>query len=110
VLPLLNQYARVPVCGLIAQYNSAGHPDGPDRFPATMRQILVRSLTLRGFIVREFWDQWPTVLNEVSTWIAEGRVRFREDIVKGLHSAPEALIGMLEGKNFGKLIVEIDED
>lgn len=109
VMPLLNEFARVPVCGLIAQYNSSGQPDGPDRLPATMREVLSRSLTLRGFIVREFWDQRPTFLGEVSTWMSEGRVRFREDIVKGLANAPEAFIGMLEGTNFGKLVVEIDE-
>lgn len=110
VFPLLNEFARVPVCGLIAQYNAVGPADGPDRLPATMREILSRSLTLRGFIVREFWDQRPTFLEEVSGWIADGRVRFREDVVKGLANAPEALIGLLEGKNFGKLVVEIEED
>ncbi|MEC5406522.1 NADP-dependent oxidoreductase [Paraburkholderia sp. MPAMCS5] len=110
VMPLLNQFARVPVCGLIAQYNNSGQPEGPDRLPATMREVLSRSLTMRGFIVREFWDQRPAFVDEVSAWISDGRVRFREDIVKGFANAPEAFIGMLDGRNFGKLIVEIDED
>lgn len=110
VFPLLNEFARVPVCGLIAQYNSTGQPTGPDRLPATMREILSRSLTLRGFIVREFWDQRPIFLDDVSSWIADGRVRFREHIVKGLANAPEAFIGLLQGKNFGKLIVEIEKE
>lgn len=110
VFPLFNEFARVPVCGLIAQYNAAGLAEGLDRLPATMREVLSRSLTLRGFIVREFWDQRPTFLDEVSGWIDSGQVRFREDIVRGLANAPEALIGMLEGKNFGKLVVEITKD
>lgn len=109
VLPLLNEFGRVPVCGLIAQYNSRGHGDGPNWLPATMREILSRSLALRGFIVREFWNQRPLFLEEMSAWISEDRIRFREDIVKGLSNAPQSLIGMLEGRNFGKVIVEIDE-
>ncbi|NYT77601.1 NADP-dependent oxidoreductase [Alcaligenaceae bacterium] len=109
VLPLLNEFARVPVCGLIAQYNSAD-TSGPDRLPATMRQVLSKSLTLRGFIQREFVEQRPLFLEEVSTWISEGRVRFKEDIVQGLENAPEAFMGLLEGKNFGKLIVKLTDD
>ncbi len=110
VFPLLSEFARVPVCGLIAQYNATGAAQGQDRLPATMREVLSRSLTLRGFIVREFSDQRPQFLEEVSGWIADGRVRFREDIVQGLANAPQALIGLLEGKNFGKLVVEIGKD
>ncbi|ACK49356.1 Alcohol dehydrogenase zinc-binding domain protein [Methylocella silvestris BL2] len=107
VLPLLNEFARVPLCGLVAEYNAPG--TGVDRLPATMRTALSRSLTLRGFIVREFWDQRPAFLDEVGAWINDGRVRFREDIVQGLANAPAAFIGMLEGKNFGKLIVAVDD-
>ncbi len=108
VLPLLNEFARVPLCGLIAEYN-APSAAAADRLPATMRAVLSRSLTLRGFIVREFWGQRPTFLDEVRAWIDEGRVRFREDNVHGLANAPAAFIGMLEGKNFGKLIVAVDD-
>ncbi|MFT0548789.1 NADP-dependent oxidoreductase [Allopusillimonas ginsengisoli] len=109
VLPLLNEFARVPVCGLVAQYNSAD-TSGPNLLPATMRQVLSKSLTLRGFIQREFADQRPLFLEEVSTWIGEGRVQFKEDIVQGLENAPEAFTGLLEGKNFGKLIVRLTDD
>ncbi|HFO1400381.1 TPA: NADP-dependent oxidoreductase [Pseudomonas aeruginosa] len=109
VFPLLNEFARVPVCGLISQYNASGQAAGPDHFPATMREVLSRSLTLRGFIVREFADQKPRFLDEVSTWIANGQIRYREDVVVGLSNAPAALIGLLEGRNFGKLVVAIDE-
>ena len=106
MLPLLNSFARVPVCGLVAQYNSVGHPDSIDRLPATMRQILSKSLTLRGFIYAEFVEQYFTqFLSEVGALVADGRVRYREDVVDGLENAPEAFVGMLDGKNFGKAIV-----
>ena len=71
------------------------------------REVLSRSLTLRGFINSEFADQRPTFLREVGSWIAQGRVRYREDIVDGLEKAPEAFMGLLEGRNFGKLIIRV---
>jgi NADPH-dependent curcumin reductase len=108
VLPLLNNFARVPVCGLIAQYNGIGKGDGTDRLPATMREILSKSLTLRGFINYEFAaEHYPAFLHDVGAGIADGRIRYREDFVDGLENAPEAFIGMLEGRNFGKLIVRV---
>lgn len=107
VFPLLNEFARIPVCGLIAQYNQAGPFPGPDRLPLLMRQILTKSLTLRGFIQREFIDQRPEFHRQMAAWIADGSVRYREDIVVGLERAPQAFIGMLQGRNFGKLIVRI---
>jgi NADPH-dependent curcumin reductase CurA len=108
VLPLLNTFARVPVSGLIAQYNAAGPGDGPDRLPGTMRAVLSKSLTIRGFINYEFAaEHYAAFLREVGAGIADGRIRYREDIVDGLDNAPEAFIGMLEGRNFGKLIVRV---
>jgi NADPH-dependent curcumin reductase CurA len=107
VLPLLNKFARVPVCGLIAQYN-ATEPGTTDRLPATMREVLSNSLTLRGFINYDFVaDHFADFLRDVSDGIASGRLRYREDIVDGLENAPEAFIGMLEGRNFGKLLVRV---
>jgi NADPH-dependent curcumin reductase len=108
VLPLLNKFARVPVSGLIAQYNGVGKGDGIDRLPATMREILSKSLTVRGFINYDFAaEHYPAFLREVGAGIADGRIRYREDFVDGLENAPEAFIGMLEGRNFGKLIVRV---
>jgi NADPH-dependent curcumin reductase CurA len=108
VLPLLNTFARIPVCGLIAQYNGVEKGDGTDLLPATMREILSKSLTLRGFINYEFAaEYYPAFLREVGAGIADGRIRYREDFVDGLENAPEAFIGMLEGRNFGKLIVRV---
>lgn len=107
VFPLLNTYARVPVCGLIAQYNSTGVFEGPDRLPLFLRDVLLKSLTIRGFIQTEFSAQRPAFYQAMAQWIAEGKVKYREDIVEGLENAPEAFIGLLEGKNFGKLIVKV---
>ena len=110
VLPLLNNFARVPVCGLIAHYNATGPGEGPNLLPATMLSVLSKSLTLRGFINYEFAaEHFATFLREVTAGIAAGRIRYREDFVDGLERAPEAFIGMLEGHNFGKLIVRVGE-
>ncbi|TCR69863.1 NADP-dependent oxidoreductase [Bosea sp. BK604] len=106
VFPLLNGFARIPVCGLVAQYNSSGEFEGPDRLPVVMRQILTKSLTLRGFIQTEFAAQRPAFQAEMARWIAEGVLKYKEDIVEGLEQAPQAFIGLLEGRNFGKLIVK----
>ena len=107
VFPLLNQFARVPVCGLIAQYNQSGPFDGPDRLPVLMRDILSKSLTIRGFIQRDFADQRPAFYHDMAKWIADGQIRYREDIVEGLENSPQAFISMLDGGNFGKLVVKL---
>jgi NADPH-dependent curcumin reductase len=108
VLPLLNTFARVPVCGLIAQYNAASQAAEPNLLPATMREVLSKSLTLRGFINYEFAaEHFPKFLRTVSAAVADGRIHFREDITDGLENAPAALIGLLEGRNFGKALVRV---
>lgn len=110
VLPLLNTFARVPVCGLIAQYNATGDFPGPNLLPATMRQILSKSLTLRGFINYEFAaEHYAAFLKSASAGIASGDIRYREDITDGLAQAPTAFIGMLEGRNFGKVLVHVGD-
>lgn len=106
VLPLLNLYARVPVCGLIALYNGGGQHE-TDLLPATMRAILRRSLTLRGFINGEFAAHYPEFLKTVSAGIADGRIRYREDITDGLENAPKAFIDLLAGRNFGKALIRV---
>lgn len=107
VLPLLNPFARIPVCGTIASYNATTAPDGPDRLPSLMRLILTRSLTVRGFIVSEFAADRPAFEAEMSGWLASGQVRHREHISHGLDSMVPAFIGMLEGRNFGKTLVRL---
>jgi NADPH-dependent curcumin reductase CurA len=106
VFPLLNDHARVPICGLVSQYNGATTRDSQS-VDTTMRAILTRSLTLRGFIYREFAGLREAFLDDVSIWLRNGRVRYKEDVVIGLENAPAAFVGMLEGRNFGKLLVRV---
>lgn len=108
VLPRLNTFARVPVCGLVAGYNATELPAGPDRTPALMSAVLRKSLTLRGFIQTEFAPtQTDEFLREMTGWVADGSVRYREDVVDGLDHAVEAFQGLLRGKNFGKLVIRV---
>lgn len=111
VLPHLNAYARVPVCGLISQYETAPGASGErDRLPNAMAQIMGKSLLLRGFIQSEFAAaQMPDFLREAGQWLADGRLRYREHIVEGLEAAPQALIDLLRGRHFGKTVVRVGE-
>lgn len=107
VKPLLNKFARVPVCGLVAHYNNKGGAK-VDRAAIDLQDTLFKSLTVRGFIQIDFAQQYEAdFLREAPQWIKEGKLRYREDIVDGLENAPEAFIGLLEGKNFGKLSVRV---
>ena len=110
VLPLFNMFARVPVCGLISHYNATSLPGAPNRVPELMFKVLTHRLTLRGFIVRDYDDQQAEFLSETANWIKDDKIHYREDFVDGLETAPEALIGLLKGNNFGKLIVRVSSD
>ena len=111
VLPLLNTGARVPVCGLIAHYNDTALPEGPDRSPLLMRTLLTKRIRMQGFIIfDDYGHRYPEFLKDMGQWLTEGKVRFREDMVDGLENAPQAFIGLLEGKNFGKLVVRVAND
>jgi NADPH-dependent curcumin reductase CurA len=107
VLPLLNNFARVPVCGLIAYYNAAEPPPGPDRVPLLLRQTLVKRLTFQGFIVSDYSSQFGDFLADVSGWLRGGQVKYREDVTDGLENAPRELIGLLRGENFGKKLIRV---
>ena len=102
VWPLLNDFARVPVCGLIAQYNATTPMPGPDMF-----SVLRKRLNLRGFIVSDFAAKQGDFLRDVGEWVRTGRLKYREDIVEGLEQAPAAFLGLLQGKNFGKMLVKV---
>jgi NADPH-dependent curcumin reductase CurA len=102
VFQRLNAFARVPVCGMIAQYNDTKPRPGPD-----LRPILTKRLLLQGFIVSEHFDRFGEFLKECAPLVRDGRLKYKEDIVEGLEAAPGALIGMLGGKNFGKQIVRV---
>jgi NADPH-dependent curcumin reductase len=111
VLRHVNLYARMPVCGLVADYNANGAPEGRDRLPGFMRLVLTKSLMVRGFIQGEFVKSHMTdFVRDMSGWVADGSVRYREDVVDGLDSAPEAFRGLLTGANFGKLLVRVSPD
>jgi NADPH-dependent curcumin reductase CurA len=110
VAPLLNNFARIPVCGLIAHYNASEAPPGPNRLPLLMADILTKRLTFRGFIVWDFAPQFPQFLSEMGQWLREGKIKFKEDITDGLENAPRELIGLLKGENFGKKVIRVSAD
>lgn len=111
VVPLLNPKARIPLCGLIAGYNATEVPKGPDRLPALQRTLLTKRVRIQGFIVfDDYGDRQPEFISAMVPWVREGKVKFREDVVDGLEQAPQAFIGLLEGRNFGKLVVRIAQD
>ena len=102
VWPLLNDFARIPVCGLIAQYDATMPMPSPDMF-----SILRKRLLLRGFIVTDFAAKQADFLRDAGEWVRTGQLRYREDIVDGLAQAPTAFLGLLQGKNFGKMLVRV---
>ncbi|MHC8340104.1 NADP-dependent oxidoreductase [Pseudomonas sp. HLT2-19-2] len=111
VLPLLKPKARIPLCGLIASYNAHEAPNGPDHLPQLQRTILTKRARIQGFIVfDDYGDRQPEFVSAMAPWVRDGKVKFREDVVDGLEQAPEAFIGLLEGRNFGKLVVRVDQD
>src|SRR5258705_2196099 len=105
VTTLLNQNARIPLCGLISEYNATESTPGPN-----LRPLLVNRVLLKGFIVSDHLSRLGEFLKDCGGWVREGRLKHREDVVVGLEKAPEAFIGLLQGKNFGKLLVRVGED
>ena len=105
VMQRLASHARVAVCGQISQYNSTE----PQMGPRWLSQLVVRQARVEGFLVTQFADRYEAGLHQLSTWLKEGRLRYREDIVDGLENAPQAFIRMLEGKNIGKQLVKVAE-
>lgn len=100
-LARMNPYGRIAVCGLIAGYNGESLPVN------NFKAVLVMRLTLRGFIVGEHMEFWPQGLNELAMLVACGKLKYRETIAQDLASAPEAFLGLLKGKNFGKQLVKL---
>ncbi|HMK87300.1 MAG TPA: NADP-dependent oxidoreductase [Steroidobacteraceae bacterium] len=110
VLPLLNAHARVPVCGLISLYDEAPRAVEADSAQALLRTILVKRTSVRGFIISDGFDhRRADFLDTMSHWLREGKIKYREDIVEGLENAPSAFLGLLAGRNFGKLIVRVGD-
>lgn len=101
VLPRMNAFGRIALCGMIAGYNGAPVPlDYP-------QLLLVSRLKLQGFIVSEHMEIWPAALKELGELVASGKLRPRESIVQGIAAAPDAFVGLLKGRNFGKQLVKL---
>jgi NADPH-dependent curcumin reductase len=106
VLPLLNTSARIPVCGLISQYNATSLPDGPDRMNYLMGQILRKRMTMRGFIVfDDFGYLYPEFASQMGAWVKAGKILYREEMITGFEKAPSAFVGLLRGEAFGKRVI-----
>lgn len=111
VINLLNPNARVPVCGLVSQYNATELPEGPDRMNWLMGQILRKKIKMQGFIIfDDFNHLYPTFANEMENWIKNGQIKYREEIIDGLENAPDAFIGLLNGDNFGKRVIRVNHN
>jgi len=110
VIPLLNVGARIPLCGLISWYNMEKLPTGVDRTPQLLLATLRQRLKIQGFIIFDHYRRMSAFQQDMRGWVQEGRVKYREELIDGLENAPRGLIGMLQGENFGKLVVRVAED
>ncbi len=109
VLPLLNPFARVPVCGMVSWYNLTGLPEGPDYGPAIMGTILRMKVKVQGFIIFDSFPQstYGEFHQSMSQWLEQGKVHYKEQVVEGLENAPGALNDVLVGNSFGKVVVKV---
>jgi NADPH-dependent curcumin reductase CurA len=105
VFGLMNQNARIPLCGTIADYNAVELPPGPN-----LRPLLVKRALIQGFIVFDHNDRFPAFIEDCTRWLREGTLKYREDIVEGIEQAPRALLKLFDGSNFGKLLVRVSPD
>ena len=102
VIPRLNPFARIPLCGLISDYNATSPQGVPD-----LRQFLFRRVKLQGFICSDTMELWPEALQQLADLVEDGSLKYRETIVEGIENAPRAFIGLFKGENFGKLVVKL---
>jgi NADPH-dependent curcumin reductase CurA len=108
VLPLLNARARIPLCGLIATYNGDPAAECKYRTAQVMTTLLKKRIRVQGFIIFEdYKENFGTFRQQMQKWYEAGKIKYREDVVNGLENAPEAFMGLLQGKNFGKLVVRV---
>jgi len=109
VLPLLNPFARVPVCGVVSWYNLTGLPEGQDLGPAIMGTILRMKVKVQGFIIYDSFpkETYQEFVSDMRQWLDEGKVSYKEQTVNGLEQAPQALNDVLLGKSFGKVVVKV---
>jgi hypothetical protein len=101
VLPRMNAFGRIALCGMISGYNGAP-------IPLAQPQLILQSrLRVEGFIVSEHMQDWPPALQELGTLVASGKLKYRETVAQGIEAAPQAFLGLLEGRNFGKQLVKL---
>ncbi|MEO8036536.1 MAG: NADP-dependent oxidoreductase [Acidobacteriota bacterium] len=105
VLRRINVHARIPLVGLISQYNDAKLPPGPN-----LGSILVNRATMRGMIIFDHLDRMSDFIRDMSGWLQEGKVKYREDVITGLRNTPRAFLGLFEGENIGKRVVLVSPD
>jgi NADPH-dependent curcumin reductase CurA len=110
VFPLFNPFARMPLCGVIAEYNATADAPPPKWAKSLIRTILVKRLTVRGFIVFDFESRRADFQRDMAQWVGEGKVKYREFVTEGLENAPAAFMGLLKGANFGKQLVRVGPD
>jgi len=110
VYPLFNDFARIPVCGMISMYNNEFDKEAEDRLPMLFRDVLTWRLHIQGFIVSEFPEQKQEAMNNLIKWFKAGKLKYKEDVVEGLENVVPAFRGLLSGKNFGKLIIKLADE
>lgn len=106
VLKQLNNFSRIPLCGLISGYNAQNPVPGPYNF----HMLLMRRVKLQGFIVLDYATRFGEGLQQLEQWVVEGKLKYRSDIVDGLENAPKALHKLFDGSNTGKLLVRVSSD
>ncbi len=110
ILPLLNPKARIPLCGLVSQYNNTKLPDGPNRTTIVMSTLLTKRISMKGFIIFEdYGSHFPEFYQQMSQWLEQGKIYCKEQMIQGLENAPQAFIDLLDGKNFGKIVIQVGQ-
>ncbi|HLI22054.1 MAG TPA: NADP-dependent oxidoreductase [Stellaceae bacterium] len=110
VFPLLNRYARVPVCGTVSEYNAGAPAVVPDKMPALLLATLGKRLRIQGFVIGDHFARMGEFQREAGPWLRDGKLRYREEFVDGLENAPRAFMAMLKAESFGKVIVRVSDD
>ncbi len=105
IFPRLNDFARMIMCGMVAEYNDFEPRPGPN-----LMAVVRKRIKIQGFIVGDQWQRWGEYRALAAPLVKSGELRYREDIVDGLDNAPDAFIGLLQGRNFGKLLVRLGDD
>ncbi|MGI9278666.1 MAG: NADP-dependent oxidoreductase [Endozoicomonas sp.] len=103
VLNIMNDHGRIAVCGMIDQYNATSPIPGP----ANLSQLIVKKLKMQGFIVSDHWEHYPDFVQQMSQWIQEGKVSWKETVFEGIEQAPDAFLGLFSGVNTGKMLVKL---